>query len=234
MHMSIDRSVPSWVRAALVERPRPEAGKRIERTRPVITLSREAGSGGRTVARLLSERLDLEVVGYRVIDEVAHDRGLLQRMAEVMDERAPNPLELLIEGMIQGKSLDVDDYANAAARIVRKLAERGGAVFLGRGYTFILREEADLHVRLVGDPAKRAVRLAEYEGLGKEEARKRLAELDRERAKYIRRVYKADINDPHHYDLTFDTDRVLPEMAVEVIVTALEVRGALAARRGGN
>jgi cytidylate kinase len=69
-------------------------------------------------------------------------------------------------------------------------------------------------------------RVRQREGLDLKEAERRLAELDHHRADFIRRNFRADVNDPSHYDLVVDSSAFGIEGAVELIARAMELKAA--------
>lgn len=222
----IERQVRHWdrIRATLGITEREEENMSVPRP-PVVTLSREIGAGARIVARSLATRLDLSIVGVSLIEQVAHDRKLQKRVADSLDERTRSSIELIIESMIRGRYVGMDEYAQAEARTIRSIAARGGVIFLGRGANFVLEDQSDLNVRLIASFNTRVRRLAEYEHLSELDAATKVHQVDKERVQFIRRVFRADVNDPTHYDLVISTDRVLPEMVCDVLVGILRARG---------
>lgn len=225
----IERQLHNWdrIRATLGREASVTEVRETVPNLPVITISRQPGAGGRTVAQLLADQLGLELVGYSLIDEVARNRKLQKKVADSLDERARDAIELLVEGLLRGRYVDHEEYARATAKAIRTLATRGGVIFLGRAAAVVLGDKADLNVRLVAGEAFRAKRLMEYEHLGEREAARAAVQRDKERIAYARKLYRVDINDPLLYDLVINTERIPPQRAVTVITAALTARGVL-------
>ena len=195
-------------------------------TRPTITISRELGAGGRGLAESLAERLDLQVHGYDIVEHIAQDRELEHEVVAQLDEQLTSQIDLWIKGVLQRRIFLRDEYHVALVRVVRTLAARGGVVVLGRGGNFILREEADLRLRLVADVEHRARRLMEAQGLSEQEARERIAESAQGRREFVEKLFHADIDDPRNYDLVINTTGLSDAVVLDLALRALRKRGS--------
>jgi len=107
---------------------------------------------------------------------------------------------------------------------VTTIARHGRAIILGRGGNLILGEQADLRVRLYAPTPLRVANLREYENLSEAEAVKEMEKIDERRRQFVERLFGADIQDPHLYDLAINTARFSPADCVEVIAEALKAR----------
>jgi cytidylate kinase len=122
---------------------------------------------------------------------------------------------------------ELDDalYMKTVTTIIRELSQRGDIVILGRGSHLLLREHPTaLHVLTLAPLKVRAQRFAEREGLSSQEAAKRVHDLDKGRAAFHHKFFKAEADDPACYDLAIDTSRLSFEVAAQLV--------AEAARRG--
>ncbi len=120
-------------------------------------------------------------------------------------------------------------YIQTVSAIVRELAESGSIVILGRGSQMILKNHPRAtHVLCVAPAELRAMRLAERDAMGLDEAKHRMEKSDKGRAAFYRKFWKVDVEDPKLYDLTIDTSKVTYGVAAEIVATAanakLEVR----------
>lgn len=114
-----------------------------------------------------------------------------------------------------------DLYIETVSTIIRELAESGSIVILGRGSQMILRDlPRATHVLCIAPPDLRAMRLAERESLGLEDAKHRMEKSDKGRAAFYKKFWKVDVEDPRLYDLTIDTAKLPYELAAEVIAVA--------------
>ena len=102
------------------------------------------------------------------------------------------------------------------------LAELGHVILVGRGANVITARLSHVfHVRLVGSLDQRAVRVQEHYRLGRRAALAFLRREDAGRARYLRKYFKKDVDDPLLYHLTINTDNVSMEEAAEMIGSAV-------------
>jgi len=198
--------------------------------RPVITISRQAGSGAHVVAEAL-------VAGLQARDPQASppwtmfDRDLVERVLE--DHKLPKRLaEFMPEDRVSGIADTLDELLGVhppAWTLVRKtadtilrLAEIGDVVVIGRGGNVITDRLAyALHVRLVGSVPRRIQHLQDYLHVDPAEAAEYLRTRDAARKRYVAKYYDKDIDDPLLYHLVVNTDRVSYREAARMILGAV-------------
>jgi cytidylate kinase len=118
-------------------------------------------------------------------------------------------------------------YLDTVSAIIRELAESGSIVILGRGSQMILHNHPRAtHVLCIAPPDLRAMRLAERELMGLDEARHRMEKSDKGRMAFYKKFWKVDVEDPRLYDLTIDTSKLSYELAAEVIAVAARGKAA--------
>lgn len=199
------------------------------RPRPIITISREMGSGARMLADALAQRLDLEVHGVSLIDHIARDKNLEREVVEHLDERARSQIRTWVKGVLNQRIFLRDNYHVSLATAVRTLAAHGGVVFIGRGANLILAGNCSLRILLVASEQTRMRNLMRYEKLDEEAAREAITRADGARLEFIQKLFHVDANDPRNYDLVINSDGIPAARLVEIAMTALEARGAFAA-----
>ncbi len=189
--------------------------------RPVITVSRQAGSGGRALAESLAEALELQLHGKSLVERIARDADLETDLIARLDEQTVSQATLWVEGVLKRKIFLRTNYHVALVKVITHLAAQGGAVFLGRGAELILGDKADLRVRVVGSAQTRLANLMQWTGLSRPEARALLHETDHRRDEFIRNLFKVEPGDPVHYDLVLNADRLTPQRMTEVALDTL-------------
>ena len=111
--------------------------------------------------------------------------------------------------------------ADLIGSVLWESAERGNAVIVAHAASHALATRTDvLRVLINASPQTRARRIAEAENMGAAEADKRVARGDANRADYLKRFYGVSEELPTHYDIVLNTDRVAPEDAVALILSA--------------
>ena len=189
--------------------------------KPVITVSRQAGSGGRLLARALAEKLDLELQDQSLVDRIALDSNLEKSMVAQLDEQVVGQAALWVQGVLRRRIFLKDEYQIALVKVITRLAARGGVVFLGRGASLILGEKADLRIRVVGSRRVRLANLQERTGLSRAEARALLVETDRRREEFTRRIFQVEPGQAEYYDLVLSADRLSPAQMMETALVAM-------------
>ncbi len=217
----IQRHLSHWSRLRTALRPGEDPAQ--HKPLPVVTISRQAGCGSREQAEALGQRLGLQVFGKEIVDYIARDKDLTKEVVDALDERVVSKVEQWVRGMLDRRFFLQDDYHLALVRTVRTLAAHGGAIFLGRGANFILADSVDLRVRLVASEDWRVRNLAVRQQISEDEARGTVRELEALRAAFVRRLFRADVDDPRHYDLVLNVARLGPALP-DIIATALAHR----------
>lgn len=201
-------------------------------TAPFVTLSREAGSGGASLARLLARRLDRETPGtasWTVFDDnltpqMLKEHGLPTRFARFLPEDRVSEISASI-GELVGLHPSLYDLVQKTNRTMRDLAARGHAVLVGRGANFATKDLPHaLHVRLVASVEHRARYLARLYNLSESDARVYNAKCDAARRRYVKAYFDADVAAPGAYDLVINTSRVSLEEAARLICASLRTR----------
>lgn len=153
----------------------------------IITISRQFGSGGRTIGKETAARLGIPCYDQELIEKIAEESGLAKEYVAERGEYAAHGSflgGLLAERDRNGHSLQ-DDLWAVQAKVIRDLAAQGPCVIVGRCADYILQDEADcLTVFIHADMAHRAKRIVEQYGERPDAPEKRLKDKDKRRATY--------------------------------------------------
>jgi cytidylate kinase len=180
----------------------------------VVTISRDLGSGGREVGKILAEG-----TGYRFLDHagilaaIKAEGNKGQKWIEGLDERSPRLWEKYDWSYRASISLMQSTILDAAAAGKVIIIGRGGNYLL-EGISFVLR------VRVVAPPDVRIARVAERESIDPDSARWLVGKTDRERAGFLHAVYGRNGTDPADYDVVFDAG-TMPLDQIVVSIKAL-------------
>ena len=198
-----------------------QRGARKSALRPVITISRQPGSGGHEVARRLAADLHLDLFDRELIQKVAESAQMSAALVETLDEKWRSTLEDWLGDWADHHHLWIDDFQRHLLKVIRAIGEHGNAVIVGRGAHFILSCEECLRVRLIAPDAAKISNIAGEMKVGLEEAQKHMTTIEANQRAYIRKYFNADLSDPLHYDLVINTDKLSVDDAVETIKGAL-------------
>jgi cytidylate kinase len=207
--------------------------------RPFVTISRESGAYGTTIADLLAEYL-LKHERRREASWAVFDKELIQKVIEehqfpaifqryFVESRAPLIEDTLAE--LFGLHPPQETLVRRMSETILHLAMLGHVIFVGRGANIITRRLPNgTHVRLVGLFEKRVAHTKEYLNLSQEQAREYVVKEDHDRQAYIKRYFQKDISDVSLYDLIINTDTVSLQDAVMIIgdmVRRIEMKHAV-------
>lgn len=184
----------------------------------IITISREFGSGGRTIGKMAAEQLGIPCYDSELIHQIALESGFTENYIKDAGEYAPGGfLASALTNRAFGPTNE--DYLwQIQQKIITELAEKGSCVIVGRCADYILRDKSDcLKVFIHADMAYRAERIVKVYGERAEFPEQRLKEKDRRRAAYHRFYTNMKWGHAQNYNLTLDSGTLGIEKCVEII-----------------
>ncbi|MGQ9554387.1 MAG: cytidylate kinase-like family protein [Anaerolineae bacterium] len=198
----------------------------------VVTISRETGGAGEFIAAEVARRLGVPLADREIIEEAARNAGLPQEVLdskeqETRTERTFSSSDMvgLIRRSQSGKRQQLADalYTKFVSEAVRQIASKP-CVIVGRGAQFILQDRSDaLHVHLYAPESVRVSMTMREKGITREQAERLVRAGDLERSNYIKHYFNnANWRNPDYYHLMIDTGRITPEVAVDLIIRAVE------------
>ena len=172
----------------------------------VITISREFGSGGRTIGKKVAEKLGIPCYDSEIIQEMAKETGFAPDYVKEAGEYVPDSfLSAAFSNRMFGPTNE-DILWEHQYRVITELAEKSSCVIVGRGADFILQDKVDcLKVFIHADMAFRAKRIVEVYGERKQAPEERLRDKDKRRAAYHRFYTDMKWGYAQNYHLTLDS-----------------------------
>ena len=182
----------------------------------ILTISRELGSGGDIIAKLVAQSLNWTLLDNNAFAKSAEEFGYVREELEHIDERKPG----LVERFFRDSQLVYHDIVRA---IMFEYAIKGNCVLLGRGSNIILSNiPGVLKVRIIAPMDVRASRLVENEEITKSMAEKFIEHNDQERSSYSRHFFNAEWGEAVNFDLVINTQNLSFEDAKQSILELLE------------
>lgn len=201
-----------------LQRPRSSAGQSVAAA-PSVTISRQTGAGGLTVAENLALWLNKHVpesgMGWTVfhknlVNKVLEDSKLPARLAQFMPEDKVSGISDAVEEIL-GLHPASWKLIRRTTETILQLAEIGHAIIVGRGANVVAQRLPNtFHARLVGSPNRRAERIMALHKINETAALAFIRKSDAGRKRYVKKYYGADIEDPLLYHVIINTDD-LPE-----------------------
>ena len=184
----------------------------------VITISREFGSGGRTIGKKTAEKLNIPCYDSELIQKIAAESGFNEEYIKEAGEYAPGGF-LSSALSHRGIAITNEDYIwEIQCRVITELAEKGPCVIVGRCADYILRDKADcLKVFVHADMDFRAKRIVEVYGEREQSPQQRLKDKDKRRAAYHRFYTDMKWGHAQNYDLTLNSGTLGIDRCVDII-----------------
>jgi CMP/dCMP kinase len=207
----------------------------------VITIRGQLGSGAPEIGKILAGNLNFDFVDREIIEQVASltrysARGIAQkempagtlsgRIVEALN--STYPAGITREGAyLAGYEIPLEDwkYLESLQAVIKELAVKGSIVIRGRGSQFILKNRADtLHVLIVAPLQLRIKRVMENLKIEEQAAKKEIIRFDSSRREFIKRYFKAEIEDPVNYDQVINTNGLNYQDSASLIAFALSLK----------
>lgn len=187
----------------------------------IITISRQFGSGGRTIGKETATKLGILCYDSELIEKIAEESGFARDYIAEQGEYSAHGSRL-INAFSTGYSANYmsnQDYLwNIQRKVILELAENGPCVIVGRCADYILRDTADcLRVFIHADLDKRAERIVRVYGESGETPEKRLKDKDRRRSAYYRYYTDVTWGDAANYDISLNSGSLGIEKCVDII-----------------
>ncbi len=188
-------------------------------TGKIITISRQFGSGGRSIAEMTAQKLGMQKYGREIIEQIAARSGFAEDYVNEQSESAD-------AGGIFGAIASTDYYESSnriaiwteQCKVIREMADKGPCVFIGRCADYVLKQDYDLlRVFIYADMEYRADRIVRVYGQSDVKPEKRLKEKDKRRAAYYEIYTDQKFGDPKNYDLCLNSGRIGLEESAELI-----------------
>lgn len=206
----------------------------------VITLSREVGSGGRTIGRKLAERLgvrfsDKELVGALqaklnlTAERIEEMKGKKKRwLDDFIQLVAPVPMSgMIVDGDSDyiteyNLSKDVNDVFEAEKEILNGIADQGSCVIAGRSGFFVLKNRPNkVDILITASRENRIARIMRKQNLSREQAEDVINSVDKARDNYVKRYTGQSRYDARNYHIVLNMDYLTEDKAVDLIMSYL-------------
>src|SRR3989338_5283562 len=167
-----------------------------EKELPIITISREMGSGGRPIANLVVKTLGKpwKLFHREIIEEISKESQMEKKLIKEVDENKIPLIDELVADFFVKRYLNLSNYYKNLVKVLSTVGHRGYVIIMGRGAQYLFPQA--LNVRIICETDQRIKWLIEYEKI-----------IDFEKA-----IYGHDPRKAHHYDLVIRTG---PEISIE-------------------
>ena len=186
----------------------------------VIAISREFGSGGRTIGKEVAAKLGIPCYDSEIIEKISAQTGFTKEYVEKYGEYtiSDNLYNNALAGRTYDGQSDADKLWLAQKEVITKLAKQGPCVIIGRCADYILRDTADcLSVFIHASDEKRAERIVSVYGQREEAPAKRLHDKDKKRKAYYELYTNTSWGEAENYAVCLDSGVLGTDKCVEII-----------------
>ena len=195
----------------------------------IITISREFGSGGRTIGHMVAEKLGIPFYDKDLVDHIALESGFAPNFIEEHGEHAPSSsifayafAHQSAPGVMNGLST-ADFLWNVQCSVILQLAEKGPCVIVGRNADYILKDNPNaLHVYVFADIPYRAERIVRRYGETEKTPEARLAEKDKRRRVNYHHYTGRTWGTAQNYDICLNSSALGIETCSDIILSLVE------------
>lgn len=210
----------------------------MDRSKLVITIGRQYGSGGRIVGMNLAKELGIHFYDEEILKITSEKSAIGERYFRLADEKAGNNLLYRIVSGLKpelGKpSLDEDNLVSPdnlfrfQSEVIKKLAEEESCIIAGRCGDYVLSQgdmENLIRIFVYADMPTRIRRVMEVDKVDTKEALKRIKKIDKERKEYYRYYTGRDWEDWDNYDLPINASRIDLVQTAQLVKDYIKIKG---------
>ena len=186
----------------------------------IIAISREFGSGGRTIGKELAAKLGIHCYDAEILEKIAEQSGFTREYVAEHGEYAAggNWLTQAFSARDYNGHSYQDDLWALQRKIIQELAEKESCVIVGRCADYILRNDPNcLRVFIHADMESRTKRIVEQYGERPESPEKRLKDKDKRRATYYQFYTDMKWGNVANYDITLNSGALGIDKCVEIL-----------------
>ena len=182
----------------------------------IITISREYGSGGRYVGRLIADILGIKLYDKDFVEKLAEETGLSEEYIESTEQKR-NVLDMLNNGYYAGLN-NADELFIKESELIEEVAEKESCVIIGRCADFILKDRENvIKVFVYSSEEDKIKRATEIYGMNKAKAQKEIKRIDKVRANHYKYYTERTWGNHANYDICINSDTLGVEKSAEMI-----------------
>ncbi|MSS01117.1 AAA family ATPase [Floccifex porci] len=184
----------------------------------VVTITREFGSGGRTIAKKLAEELGYDYYDYELVQKIAQESGFAEGFIEEFGEEVSTGGFFSFFGNNWG-ALNINDQLYFSERkVILELAEKGNCIIVGRCADYILKDRKDtLNVFIYADMEWKKDRIVNLYGETDVDIEKRILEKDKRRKAYYKYYTDRKWNRAANYHVSLESSELGIDTCVEIL-----------------
>lgn len=187
---------------------------------PFITIARDPGSGGKPIAKLVSQKLHFEFYDRQLIESISKSARRRKDIITSVDEQTRSAIQDIVHNFINPEYISDTTYINHLTKVILTIIHKRPCVILGRGANFIAPSTHGLNVLITAPKQVRIARAIEFDKLTPKEAKKQIDKISKERRQFIAQYFHKSYTSPNHYDLILNTSYYNIDASSDLIISA--------------
>lgn len=190
-----------------------------------INIGRQIGSGGRAVAKIISDKLHINVYDKTLLKRASDQFGFSEEHFEKADEESSrNPIRSLLFANLGNGGMAKNYMSNESlfamqSDVIRQIHEQESCIFIGRCADYTLRDSnRTLSVFLAAAQEDRIKRICDIENCSEDKARSIMADADKKRSSYYNYYTGKKWGDSSSYDICLSTTTFGYERCADIII----------------
>jgi cytidylate kinase len=200
----------------------------------VITISRQFGSGGQTLGKMIADKLGYVFADNEIIQRLSEEANVSTKWIKAFEKEAGGRMSKMVSRVVSKRWLDcilggergyLDEqiYLDYMVLIIAQIADEGDAVIMGRGSQYILNDHPDaFHILLIDEMENRVKFLVEHYKISERKAYNIVKTEDQRRINLYSRLGKKNYDDSILYHLVLNMGRIDMDKALKLVCTLIE------------
>ena len=184
----------------------------ISKENVIVTISRQYGSGGRYVGRILAQKLGIKFWDKELIESVAKESGMTEKFVSENEQKREWVANLNSEYNSE------DELYIAQTKVIKEIATQGSCVIIGRCADYILKDNPNvIRVFIYSDEDAKIKRAIKHYNLNEKNAKKEIEKIDKERARHYKYYTNQEWGNLNNYDIALNSDYLGVEKTAQII-----------------
>lgn len=206
----------------------------------VITIARGYGSGGKTIGKMLAEKLNIHFYDRELMRLASDSSGINEELFVKADEKVKKSLLFSVAKKVYHGELippDSDDFVsndnlfNYQAKVIKEIAGQESCVIVGRCADYVLKDYKNVIRIFVHAPFEDCVKtVMELSDISKEDAVKKITSIDKHRAAYYKYYTGHDWENAANYDLCLNSSKLGFDRCVDMVIEYLKIHENIMAK----
>ena len=184
----------------------------------VITISREYGSGGRYIGKLVAEKLKIKLYDKEIITQLSENTGLSTEYIRTHEQKTN-----ILDNINSSYYNINDELYKKEAELIQQIAKQESCVIVGRCADYILKDEKNITKIFIYSNMKNKIKRAvKYYKIEKTKAEKEINKINRQRKNHYKHYTNQEWNNPENYDICINSDKLGVEETANLICTLIK------------